>query len=46
MVAALVMFVLLRPILHWSGFARLFSHPSIAELSIYVMVLGMLTVLF
>lgn len=45
-VAALVMFALLRPILHWSGFARLFSHPSIAELSIYVMILGMLTVLF
>jgi Protein of unknown function (DUF1656) len=43
-VAALVMFLVLRPILRLSGFARLFSHPSIAELSIYMMVLGLLTV--
>ena len=45
-VAALVMFVLLRPILHFTGFARLFSHPSIAELSVYLTILGLLTVLF
>jgi len=45
-IAALAMFLVLRPVLHFIGFARLFSHPSIAELSVYVMILGMLTVLF
>jgi hypothetical protein len=45
-VAALAMFLVLRPILRLSGFARLFSHPSIAELSVYVTVLGLLTVFF
>jgi hypothetical protein len=45
-VAALVMFLILRPILRLSGFAKLFSHPSIAELSVYVTILGLLTVLF
>jgi Protein of unknown function (DUF1656) len=44
--AALAMFLLLRPILHFTGFAKLFSHPSIAELSVYVTILGLLTVLF
>jgi hypothetical protein len=43
---ALVMFLILRPILHLTGFAKLFSHPSIAELSVYVTILGLLTVLF
>jgi len=45
-IAALAMFLVLRPILHSIRFARLFSHPSIAELSVYVMILGLLTVLF
>ena len=45
-VAALAIFLILRPILHLTGFARLFSHPSIAELSLCVMILGLLTVLF
>ena len=45
-VAALVIFMALRPVLHAVHFSRLFSHPSIAELSVYVMILGMLTVLF
>ena len=45
-VAALVMFLILRPILRLSGFAKLFSHPSIAELSVYVTILGLLTTLF
>jgi len=45
-IAALAMFLVLRPVLHFIRFARLFSHPSIAELSVYVMVLGLLTVLF
>ena len=45
-VAALAMFLILRPILSLSGFAKLFSHPSIAELSLYVTILGLITVLF
>jgi hypothetical protein len=45
-VAALVVILILRPILHLTGFAKLFSHPSIAELSLYVTILGLLTILF
>jgi len=45
-VAALMIFVALRPLLHAVHFARLFSHPSIAELSVYVTILGLLTLLF
>jgi hypothetical protein len=45
-VAALAMFLILRPILSLSGFAKLFSHPSIAELSLYVTILGLITVFF
>ncbi len=45
-VVSLAMFLVLRPVLHHIGFAKLFSHPSIAELSIYVTILGLLTVLF
>jgi hypothetical protein len=45
-VAALAIFLILRPILSLSGFAKLFSHPSIAELSLYVTILGLITVLF
>ncbi len=39
-VAALAIILVLRPILHLVGFARMFSHLSIAELSLYVAVLG------
>ena len=45
-VAALAIIIVVRPILRLVGFGRLFSHPSIAELSLYVMILGLLTVLF
>lgn len=45
-VAALVLILVLRPLLYAIGFAKLFSHPSIAELSLYVTILGLLTVLF
>jgi hypothetical protein len=45
-VAALVIFMALRPVLHAVHFSKLFSHPSIAELSVYVAILGVLTVLF
>ena len=44
-VAAFVIFIALRPVLHAIHFGKLFSHPSIAELSIYVTILGLLTVL-
>jgi hypothetical protein len=43
--AALAIFLVLRPVLHLIGFPRLFSHPPIAELSLYVTILGLLTVL-
>ena len=44
-VAALAIILVLRPILHLIGFARMFSHASIAELSLYVAVLGSLVLL-
>jgi hypothetical protein len=45
-VAAFAVVLVLRPLLRLVGFAKLFSHPSIAELSLYVTILGLLTVLF
>ncbi|WP_027555446.1 DUF1656 domain-containing protein [Bradyrhizobium sp. Cp5.3] len=33
---ALLAFLLLRPLLRFVGFARIFSNPSLAELSLYV----------
>ena len=46
LVAALVVIILLRPRLHVVGFAKMFSHASVAELSLYVTVLGLLMLLF
>jgi hypothetical protein len=43
--AALAIILVLRPILHLIGFAKMFSHASIAELSLYVAVLGTLVLL-
>ena len=45
-VAALVVILVLRPILDLVRFSSIFSHPSIAELSLYVTVLGLLVLLF
>jgi hypothetical protein len=45
-VMALAILLALRPILHLCGFGRLFSHPAVAELSLYVTILGLLTVAF
>ncbi len=45
-VVAAIVFLALRPVLHAVHFSKLFSHPSIAELSVYVTILGLLTVLF
>jgi hypothetical protein len=43
---ALAIFLAVRPILHLSRFGDLFSHPAVAELSLYVTILGLLTVAF
>jgi hypothetical protein len=45
-VTALVIILVMRPILHFIGFAKMFGHTSIAELSLYVAVLGVLVLLF
>ena len=45
-VTALIVIVVIRPVLHLVGFSRIFSHPSVAELSLYVTVLGLLVLLF
>ena len=44
--ATLVLIVVLRPLLHVVGFAKMFSHVSVAELSLYVTVLSLLMLLF
>jgi len=41
---ALAIFLALRPILRVCGFDKLFSNPAVAELSLYVTILGVLTV--
>lgn len=43
-VSALVVVLVLRPILHLCRFSEMFSHPSVAELSLYVAILGLMTV--
>jgi len=42
---ALIAFLLLRPLLRFIGFAKLFSNPSLAELSLYVAMFGLLALL-
>ena len=44
--ASLVLIVVLRPLLHVVGFAKMFSHASVAELSLYVTILSLLVLLF
>ena len=46
LVTALVVIIALRPLLHVVGFAKMFSHASVAELSLYVTILGLLMLLF
>ena len=41
-VAALVIVLIIRPLLRFTGFAKLFSSASISELSVYVTILGLL----
>ena len=45
-VMALAILLVIRPILHLYRFGNLFSHPAVAELSLYVTILGLLTVAF
>jgi Protein of unknown function (DUF1656) len=44
-VVALIVFLLSRPILHRLRLAEMFSHPSVAGLSLYVIILGLVTLL-
>ena len=45
-VTALAILLAIRPILRLCRFGTLFSHPAVAELSLYVTILGLLTVAF
>ena len=44
--ATLIIVLVLRPVLRRIRFAEMFSHPPIATLSLYVVILGLLTVFF
>ena len=44
--ASVVLIVVLRPLLHVVGFAKMFSHAAVAELSLYLIVLSLLMLLF
>ena len=44
--AAFAIFAVLRSLLHLVTFDRAFSHPPVAELSLYVLVLALLIALF
>ena len=46
LVMALVVIIVLRPLLRVVGFANMFSSGPVAELSLYVTVLGLLMLLF
>jgi Protein of unknown function (DUF1656) len=43
---ALVVILVLRQLLRVVGFEKIFSHTAIAELSLYVTILGLLILLF
>lgn len=45
-VAGFAIIIVLRPLLNAVGFARMFSHAAIAQLSLYVAVLCLLMLLF
>jgi hypothetical protein len=45
-VAATILFLLLRPVLARIGFEGIFSAPPVALLSLYVVILAILIVLF
>lgn len=45
-VVALFVVLLIRPLLRFVGFLRIFSDAAIAELSLYVTILGLLVLFF
>lgn len=45
-VAALFVVLLIRPLLRFVGFLRLFSNAAIAELCLYVTILGLIGLFF
>ena len=45
-VVALFVVLLIRPLLRFVGFSRIFSDAAIAELSLYVTILGLLVLFF
>jgi len=46
LMTAFVVIIVLRPLLHLVGIAKIFSHPPVAELSLYVTVLCLLVLFF
>jgi hypothetical protein len=45
-VAALFVVLLIRPLLRFVGVLRIFSNAAIAELSLYVTILGLIVLFF
>jgi Protein of unknown function (DUF1656) len=45
-VVTLCVVLLIRPLLRFSGFLRVFSNAAVAELSLYVTILGLLILFF
>ena len=46
LVATLAVLIVLRPLLNVAGFAKMFSHPAIAQLSLFVTILCLLMLMF
>ncbi|WP_426409712.1 DUF1656 domain-containing protein [Bradyrhizobium ganzhouense] len=46
LMAALVVVIVLRPLLRVAGFAKLFSHAAVAQLSLFVTILCLLMLFF
>ncbi|GIQ78281.1 MULTISPECIES: DUF1656 domain-containing protein [unclassified Bradyrhizobium] len=46
LLAALAVVIVLRPLLHVAGFAKLFSHAAVAQLSLFVTILCLLMLFF
>jgi hypothetical protein len=46
LMVTLIIIIVLRPLLLLVGFAKMFSHAAIAELSLGVTILGLLMLLF
>ena len=45
-VAGVAIIIVLRPILHFIRFSSFFSNPPIAELSLYIAIVGLLALTF